>query len=539
MKFKFATLLTAATVFYSYQSVAQSQQSPDVWSVVEQKLQNAVPLNENTTFKSQAAWFELHRELFMYGPMSRADALLKKLDTQSNYAKFSLNHEASWIAENNSPDAAIVFLSKIGLDKPSSITAYESYVDGWVNRKQPEKALALLSKNADARNFYLATVLESWHSEPDKTAAIYNENYADKIVVPYTQLKMLLIIAKQYHAKGDTAKALVYADSALKMFDTAIAQQPSAEAYRYQEYLDLMEIYYATGNKEKAMALSARLRKATGNKGSYFQYSLSGLLSFYKKNELTQNYQETLSTYVTQVDKIFNFAPSPRIEMELIDLLSKLDDVALMNKRIDLLMSAPEYTCYDNRYCYEYKIKALKNLFQHKQNAVAEKHIATLSAEAIYLSQAKAWPDEDMSRSFQRLAELYGYGNDTVNAKRVLHQHVPSLEEEAMIDHYMNAKQWSQARELMINADRVDNKNLMLLRQICAENTPECQEHITFTLKKLTTQASITRQDDTGNQQLYQIGNIFHRLGIIPGAEQQALIQALYNKAAEPKKAMP
>lgn len=67
MKFKFATLLTAATVFYSYQCVAQSQQSPDVWSVVEQKLQNAVPLNENTTFKSQAAWFELHRELFMYG----------------------------------------------------------------------------------------------------------------------------------------------------------------------------------------------------------------------------------------------------------------------------------------------------------------------------------------------------------------------------------------------------------------------------------------------------------------------------------------
>lgn len=99
-----------------------------------------------------------------------------------------------------------------------------------------------------------------------------------------------------------------------------------------------------------------------------------------------------------------------------------------------------------------------------------------------------------MSRSFQRLAELYGYGNDTVNAKRVLHQHVPSLEEEAMIDHYMNAKQWSQARELMINADRVDNKNLMLLRQICSENTPECQEHITFTLKKLTTQASITRR---------------------------------------------
>ncbi|MEX8989117.1 hypothetical protein AB8G35_09905, partial [Salmonella enterica] len=162
-----------------------------------------------------------------------------------------------------------------------------------------------------------------------------------------------------------------------------------------------------------------------------------------------------------------------------------------------------------------------------------------VSAEAIYLSQAKAWPDEDMSRSFQRLAELYGYGNDTVNAKRVLHQHVPSLEEEAMIDHYMNAKQWSQARELMINADRVDNKNLMLLRQICSENTPECQEHITFTLKKLTTQASITRQDDTGNQQLYQIGNIFHRLGIIPGAEQQALIQALYNKAAETKKATP
>lgn len=186
MKFKFATLLTAATVFYPYQSVAQSQQSPDVWSVVEQKLQNAVPLNENTTFKSQAAWFELHRELFMYGPMSRADALLKKLDTQSNDAKFSLNHEASWIAENNSPDAAMIFLSKIGLDKPSSITAYESYVDGWVNRKQPEKALALLSKNADARNFYLATVLKSWHSDPDKTVAIY--------IMKITLIKLLFLI---------------------------------------------------------------------------------------------------------------------------------------------------------------------------------------------------------------------------------------------------------------------------------------------------------------------------------------------------------
>lgn len=573
MNFKIATLLTAATIFYSYPCVAKNQQSPDVWSVVEKKLQNAKPLNENTTFKSQAAWFELHRELFMYGPMSRADALLKKLETQSNDAKFSLNHEATWIAENDSPDAAIMFLSKIGLDKPSSITAYESYVNGWVNRKQPDKALQLLGKNADARNFYLPAVLASYYSNPDKSAAIYNQNYANKIVVPHTQLKMLIIIAKQYHAKGDTAKALVYADSALKMFDIAIAQQPSTESYRYQEYLDLIELYYTTGNREKAMALSARLRKATGNKGSYFQYSLPGLLSFYKKNGLMQNYQETLSIYVAQVDKIFNFAPAPRIEMELIDLLSKLDDVALMNKHINLLMSAPEYTCYDDRYCYEYKIKSLNNLYQHQQNSVAEKHIATLSAEAqkltfaqwedatnemgevlkeighpeaaqklaisaeaIYLRQAKALPDEDMTRSFQRLAELYGYGNDTLNAKRVLQQHTPSFREEAMIEHYMNAKQWSQARELIIKAERVDNKNITLLRHLCAENTPECQAHITFTLKKLTTQASITHQDDTGNQQLYQIGNIFHRLNITPGTEQQALIQALYNKAAEAKK---
>ncbi len=60
---------------------------------------------------------------------------------------------------------------------------------------------------------------------------------------------------------------------------------------------------------------------------------------------------------------------------------------------------------------------------------------------------------------------------------------------------------------------------------------PECQEH-TLTLK-INHAGVDTRRDDTGNQQLYQIlGNIFHRLGIIPGAEQQALIQALYNKAA-------
>lgn len=107
-----------------------------------------------------------------------------------------------------------------------------------------------------------------------------------------------------------------------------------------------------------------------------------------------------------------------------------------------------------------------------------------------------------------------------------------------MIDYYMNVKQWSQVRELMINVDRVDNKNLMLLCQICFENMFECQEYIIFMLKKLIMQVLIICQDDIGNQQFYQIGNIFYRLGIILGVEQQVLIQVLYNKVVEIKKVM-
>ncbi len=34
---------------------------------------------------------------------------------------------------------------------------------------------------------------------------------------------------------------------------------------------------------------------------------------------------------------------------------------------------------------------------------------------------------KNMSRSFQRLAELYGYGNDTVNAEAGTPARVPSL----------------------------------------------------------------------------------------------------------------
>ncbi len=45
---------------------------------------------------------------------------------------------------------------------------------------------------------------------------------------------MLLIIAEAVPCQGRHRKRRwFYADSALKMFDTAIAQQPSAEAYRY------------------------------------------------------------------------------------------------------------------------------------------------------------------------------------------------------------------------------------------------------------------------------------------------------------------
>lgn len=563
------SLLTLATLFSTH-VMAQSQQQPDVYSVVERKLEKAVPLSDNSTFSSQGPWFELQREMFMYGPMERADALLKRLDTQSKEAKFALNFSASWLAENDSPEAGLAFLSKIGLKQPSSMTSYESYINAWVKNKQPEPALALLSKsNATIKAYYFPVVLTAYQSDPDQAAELYEKNYGAEAVSLPSQLKMLVIIAKSYQAKNDIPNATVYADKALAMLDAIIAKRENAEVAYYEQYIDLLNLYAFVGNKDKAIALSERLTKATGDSGSYYEQSLPGLLAFYKNNGLRLFYSVALSERIAQIDKAFAFEPKPLEELNLIRLLHSIGEKDLLEQRVEKLMTAPEYACYDNNYCYEYKMQALQYLYERKQDALADKFFNTLiaesqgqsfdqweratkeiakglmemgrspegqklaaNAEAIYLAEAKNNPGRSMARPYQTLAEFYSYANDTVNARRVLHEHVPDFESYTMIDFYMRAKEWDKARELMVQEDRIDSLNLTLLQNLCVTSTPVCIQHLTFTLNKLTTQVPITFKDASGNEQLYQVGKIFHSLDIKPTAEQQQLIQTLYENAA-------
>ncbi|VUS84480.1 tetratricopeptide repeat protein [Klebsiella huaxiensis] len=573
-KLSHLSLLTMATFFYSTQGMAQSQQQPDVYSVVERKLEKAVPLSDNSTFSSQDPWFELQREMFMYGTMERADSLLKKLDTQSKEAKYALNFSGSWLAENVSPEAGLAFLSKIGLKQPSSMASYESYINAWVKNQQPEPALALLSKsNVTIKAYYFPVVLTAYQSDPDQAAALYEKNYGTEAVSLPSQLKMLVIIAKSYQAKNDIPNATVYADKALTMLDAIIAEKKNLEAAYYEQYIDLLNLYAFVGNKDKAIALSERLTKATRDSGSYYEHSLPGLLAFYKNNNLRLLYSVALSERIAQIDKAFAFEPKPQDELNLIRLLFTVGEKDLFEQRVDKLMTAPEYACYDNNYCYENKMQALQYLYERKQDALADKYLNTLiaesqgqsfdpwesatktiakslmemgrstegqklavNAEAIYLAEAKNNPGRRMARPYQTLAGLYSYAHDTVNARRVLHEHVPDVESYTMIDFYMRAKEWDKARELMVQEDRIDSLNLTLLQNICATNTPLCIQHLTFTLNKLTTQVPITFKDASGNEQLYQVGKIFHLLKIKPTAEQQQFIQTLYDNAGAIKK---
>nr|MCJ1830071.1 hypothetical protein [Klebsiella quasivariicola] len=104
-----------------------------------------------------------------------------------------------------------------------------------------------------------------------------------------------------------------------------------------------------------------------------------------------------------------------------------------------------------------------------------------------------------------------------------------------MIDFYMRASEWDKARELLVLEERVDSQNIILLQNICETNTLVCQQHLTFTLNKLTTQVPMTIKDTGGNEQLYAVGRIFHSLGITPTPEQQQIIDKLYENAGARK----
>ncbi|MBW8414300.1 tetratricopeptide repeat protein, partial [Escherichia coli] len=381
MKAKSTLLLMILSVFYSHQVLSSEPTQPDVYSVVEQKLNSALPLEENTTFRSQAEWFNLQYELLVSGYPERAYNLLSKLETESKNAKYHLDLTASRVAEEGAPETALTFLSKIGLNKPATLTSFESYINSWIKSKQPEKAMQLLSLDDNALHYYLPTVLVAYQSVPDKAISIYNTVYGDNVVIPYQQVTMLLTVAEGYQTKGDIKNTIHYADKALNMFDKAIAVDSSRESHYGDEYLKLMNIYAANGNKEKAVVLSQRLHKAITESQSNYLSTLEGILLFYRNNDMQQDYQNSLSNYIVFIDKIFAFSPSTRSELSLINLLNSLNEVELMKKRLVLLMTAPEYACYDSQYCYEDKVSALKILYSHQDNELMDKYFTTLLKE--------------------------------------------------------------------------------------------------------------------------------------------------------------
>ncbi|EFZ4525336.1 hypothetical protein BL923_001316 [Shigella flexneri] len=569
MKAKSTLLLMILSVFYSHQVLSSEPTQPDVYSVVEKKLNSALPLEENTTFRSQAEWFNLQYELLVSGYPERAYNLLSKLETESKNAKYYLDLTASRVAEEEAPETALTFLSKIGLNKPATLTSFESYINSWIKSKQPEKAMQLLSLDENALNYYLPTVLVAYQIVPDKAISIYNSVYGDNVVIPYQQVTMLLTVAEGYQTKGDIKNAIHYADKALNMFDKAIAVDSSRESHYSDEYLKLMNIYAANGNKEKAVVLSQRLHKAITESQSNYLSTLEGILLFYRNNDMQQDYQNSLSNYIVFIDEIFAFSPSTRSELSLINLLNSLNEVELMRKRLAFLMTAPEYACYNSQYCYEDKVSALKILYRHHDNELMDKYFTTLLkeisnqpledwdiiisntgekfsevgltkyaqhlasfAEEFYIKEQKSHSESEMRGLFSSLAELYSFGNDTASANRVFHQHVPAFNTDHMIQYFINAKEWNNARELLIKEEMLGMHNLILLENICMQKNAECMAHITFTLNKLTTQPAITKIDSVGNEQLYQIGKIYHKLEIKPEPEQQVLIQSLYDRAS-------
>ncbi len=116
--------------------------------------------------------------------------------------------------------------------------------------------MQLLSLDENALNYYLPTVLVAYQIVPDKAISIYNSVYGDNVVIPYQQVTMLLTVAEGYQTKGDIKNAIHYADKALNMFDKAIAVDSSRESHYSDEYLKLMNIYAANGNKESGGFIS-------------------------------------------------------------------------------------------------------------------------------------------------------------------------------------------------------------------------------------------------------------------------------------------
>ncbi|HGM5492057.1 TPA: hypothetical protein ACKP1B_003733 [Serratia fonticola] len=563
-----ALLLNA--ILHSGFSVAQEQPAPDVYSVIERQLEHSVPLATNTSADDLSPWFDLYNYILVHNSPQRAYELLKKLNFKTDSALESLSLSASWTVENYGIDKGTLILSQIGLDKPASLSSYENFVNYWIKAKQPEKALQFISLDESAKSHYLPTVLAAYKDTPEKSVAIYNDSFKDSDKEYFQQYNMLVTIAENFRDKGDKENTELYTDLSLAMLNKAIATGArQTRSSHYQHLLAPMNLYAFSGNKEKMLKTAQSVLKETGSKGYNYDSVLPDMLVFYKNNGLTNEYNTHLALNIAAIDKTFGFAPSFYEEEKLIRLLNELNESNLMGERLDKFINATEYACYNNRYCYAYKVDTLKYLYARKQEALAGKYLniiiegsqeqsfsdwqaattsiveklvsigrldeakqLTIEAESIYLSTLKGLPPEDVERDYINLAEMYGNVGDAAAAQRVLNEQGVSFHNNIVIDIYIKNKQWSKARELAEKDKWLPIKNQALLKNVCTQNTPECMQYITLTLSKLAAQTSYVQVDTVGNLQLYQIGAIYHSLGIKPTAEQQQLIQQLYDKAS-------
>lgn len=567
--------LLCSTLLMANMAMASEQAgpSPDVYSVVERKLEVTLPLSQNTDDKSQRPYIGLYENILLHDDPIRAGKLLNKLDYKSKDARFYLDMVAASIATTGEPDKAMIFLSQMGLTHPSSRLNYKEYLDAWLRLKQPDKALRVLNlyENTVGKQMYLAILLEGYREDPDKAVAIYIENYGDREIEPHSQSLMLLAIAKNYQYKSESEKAISYAKKAEEMLINA--KKNNASQKFIPQYIELIKIYSGSAQTlPHATELADALLIPISQDEYSVNFYLPELIVFYKNNGLTDKYKSLLLERIESVDKKFRFAPEALAESRLIDFLYQIGEQELGQARIDKFFNSAEYACYDSNYCYEYKIKSLKHLYDNQQDTLANQHLSHLvhesknepltswiiinqhiaeklavmkryneiknlatDAEAIILNVQKEYPNQEFKNEYIDLVKIYSLAGDVENTEKVLEMFTTSSKNYYLSEVYKNNHRWDKLKAIILKDKMLDNDNILLLENICKTNNAECIEHITFTLSTLVDRMPMSPTDNSGNQQLYQIGSIFNNLKIKPTEQQQALIQTLYSQAATPK----
>lgn len=554
---------------------ALAEESQDIFTIVEQSLQTIQPLSTLTEAKQQKNYFSLYRFLMLSDREAHASNLLKSLDYQSNLGKALVQDAAQWLASEGSPDKGLIVLSEVGLKQPVSSFQYTNFVHGWIKKGQPEKALSLLSGDRMAMNYLLSDVLNAYKTDPEKAEAIYQSNYGDRTIDAYYQVNMLLSIAQSYQLANNDAKATEYAKKTEDMILEAIKEKggdKNGELFP-QQYVALSSLYTELGNISQAIKIADHLTEISGGKGYYYDQLLPVIMKIYRENQGQKQYKAILDRKISEVNKQLSFKPDYLAEGKLIDLLFSINEPVLAQQRLDILMNAPEYSCFEVSNCYERKINNISQL-QKNQPILAEKLLRKLVAEAKaqsfvcweiatkymvkelvkngMLAEAKslaqnaeksydltfnALPQAKKEYYYRALVEIYSAAKDFDNATRVIQTYMSKAKDQnaILVNLYLDNQEWQKAMEIYNhnNDDWQDLTNNRLLKGLCDTPSKSCQKHITLTLQDilatpvLATQANIER--------IYQIGLIYSVLKISPDQEQQLLINKLVQKAVQPK----